>query len=126
MNLKLGALPSLIETVSLPPFAPGARQSRAAIKRCCTAWQRAHDAYMERTVDKSPMMRAAAILKAAPAYCRAMPPLAGYENIRDFIACTAHGLLVEAIDGDKANQLLYAARVALSSLNHEPKPAKSA
>jgi hypothetical protein len=67
-----------------------------------------------------------AAYKAGPAYCKAMPPLAGYENIRDFLACAAHGILIEAIPQQRANQLLYAAQVALASLHFEPKPQKSA
>jgi hypothetical protein len=55
-----------------------------------------------------------------------MPPLAGYESIRDFIACAAHGILIDAIPQKRANQLLYAAQVALASLRYQPKPQKSA
>ena len=55
-----------------------------------------------------------------------MPPLADYESIREFIACAAHGILINAIPQQRANQLLYAAQVALASLNYEPKQRKSA
>jgi hypothetical protein len=64
--------------------------------------------------------------QAGPAYCEAMPPLAGYESIRDFLACAAHGILIEAIPQKRANQLLYAAQIALASLHYEPKPRKTA
>ena len=66
-----------------------------------------------------------AVREAGPAYCRALPPLAGYESIRDFVACVAHGILINAIPEKRANQLLYAAQVALATLHHEPKPGKS-
>jgi hypothetical protein len=61
---------------------------------------------------------------ASEAYCNAMPMLVGYEGVRDFIACTAHGILIRAIPQDRAGQLLYAAQVALATLNHAPKPAR--
>jgi hypothetical protein len=54
----------------------------------------------------------AAEREAARAYRNAMPPLVGSRNIRDFIACTAHGMLIGAIDGDDGSRLLHAARVA--------------
>jgi hypothetical protein len=54
-----------------------------------------------------------------------MPQLSGRESIRDFIACTAHGILIGAIPPQQSGQLLYAAQVALGSLQREPKPQKS-
>jgi len=116
---------ALVEAIALPAIDPNPKQARTAVKRCCAAWQRAYDAYMEGK-DNSGMTRVCASHEAGPAYCKAMPPLSGYENIRDFIACAAHGILINAIPQKKANQLLYAAQVALSSLHYEPKPRKSA
>jgi hypothetical protein len=116
---------SLVEAIPLPALDPKPKQARAAIKRCCAAWQRAYDAYLGgKPGDNTDKIIAAH--RAGPAYCNAMPPLAGYESIRDFIACAAHGILIEAIPQNRANQLLYAAQVALSSLHYEPKPQKSA
>jgi hypothetical protein len=54
-----------------------------------------------------------------------MPPLAGHDNICDFIACAAHGILIEAIPMKRANQLLYAAQIALATLNRAPNPRKT-
>ena len=34
---------------------------------------------------------------AGEAYCNAMPMLVGYEGVRDFLACAAHGILIGAI-----------------------------
>jgi hypothetical protein len=116
---------ALVEATPLPALDSNLKQSKAAIRRCCAAWQRSYDAYLEGT-KRSSMDKIFAAHKADPAYCRAMPPLAGYENIRDFIACAAHGILIEAIPQKMGNQLLYAAQVALASLNYEPRPRKSA
>jgi hypothetical protein len=111
---------------AIPPPVPDLpKQSRAAIRHCCVAWQRSYDAYLENTKG-SGIDRAFAAHHAGPAYRKAMPPLAGHKNIRDFIACAAHGILIDAIPQKRANQLLYAAQVALSSLKREPKPRKSA
>jgi hypothetical protein len=59
---------------------------------------------------------------AAEAYCNAMPMLVGYEGVRDFIACAAHGILIGAISREKGGQLLYAAQVALAAVHMERKP----
>jgi hypothetical protein len=61
--------------------------------------------------------------EAGTAYRNAMPMLAGYEGIRDFIACAAHGILNDAIPLNKSTKLLYAAQVALNALHFEPKQA---
>ena len=48
----------------------------------------------------------------ADAYRKAMPPLCGAENIRNFIACVARAMLTEMMNGADATRLLYAAQVA--------------
>ena len=62
----------------------------------------------------------AARMKANQAYKSALPPLIGADNIRDFLACVANGMLIGAIDDDKAARLLYAARAAQSTLRNLP------
>ena len=116
---------SLVEAIPPPALDPNPKKGRIALKRCCAAWKRAYDAYMEGK-DGSSMTSIFAAHDAGPAFCKAMPLLVGYENIRDFIACAAHGILIKAIPEKRANQLLYAAQIALVSLNYEPKPRKSA
>lgn len=41
--------------------------------------------------------------RAGEAYRCAMPLLLGYDNIRDFIACTAHGMLIGAIEESRGS-----------------------
>jgi hypothetical protein len=108
-----------------PLLRPDPKQSRSAIRRCMNAWKRAYDAYLE---DKkgSGIDQMFAAHQAGPAYCEAMPPLDDLESIRSFIACVAHGILIEAIPQKRANQLLYASQVALVALQFEPKAPKSA
>ena len=50
------------------------------------------------------------------AFCKAMPQLSGQENIKDFIACVAYGILIKAIPGPEGARLLYAAQVANSAI----------
>ena len=52
---------------------------------------------------------------AFKAYREAMPPLSGAQNIRDFIACVAHGMLMDVFSSEEASKLLYAAQVAASA-----------
>ena len=53
-----------------------------------------------------------ALKRAADAYREAMPPLTGAENIRNFIACVGHGLLLHVITEKESTKLLYAAQTA--------------
>jgi hypothetical protein len=116
---------SLIEAIPLAALDPNPKQARAAIKRCCAAWQRAYDASLE-TTPRDDFDKINAAHEADSAFCKAMPPLAGCENIRAFIACAAHGILIDAIPKKSASQLLYAAQVALATLHYEPKARKHA
>jgi len=80
-----------------------------AVERCCEA--------MRRCVQTGIKTRSHSIYPAmdgSDSYCDAMPPLSGFDNIKDFIACTAHGILIGTIDRRKGTKLLYAAQVALS------------
>jgi hypothetical protein len=54
---------------------------------------------------------------AEKAFRRALPPLSGQQNITDFIACIAQGMLMEAISGTDGARLLYAAQVAHQAQN---------
>ena len=98
---------------------PAKSTSKAAIRRCHAAWKRAYDAYIQRKGDDF-LSRAMAKTGDAPdAYRAAMPALDSIENVRNFIACTAHGILIETIPQQCAGQLLYAAQVALSVLRSQ-------
>ena len=87
-----------------------------AIARCREAWESRYKA--ERSKGKGYVVAAH---YADASYCDAMPPLFDYESIRDFIACTAHGMLIETIPHSIGTQLLYAAQVALAILHQQPR-----
>lgn len=61
--------------------------------------------------------------QAEHAYRLAMPPLSGPENIRDFIACVAHGILLDVIKSSDGARLLYAAQIARGAIDR-PSPRK--
>jgi|HubBroStandDraft_1064217.scaffolds.fasta_scaffold581269_2 hypothetical protein len=101
------------------PPEPETASAKAAFRRCCAAWQRAFKAYMDEE-EGNPLNRTDIYLAsqtAAPAYCSALPMLAGEDGIRDFLACTAHGIAIDAISLDKGAHLLYAAQIAASLSN---------
>lgn len=58
-------------------------------------------------------------------YRAALPPLDGRENVRAFIACVAHGMLLNMFIDSGAKLLLYAAQVATSA-SRQPTRATSA
>jgi hypothetical protein len=63
--------------------------------------------------------------EAGRAFRQRMPPLSGHENIRDFIACVAQGILMDVISGSDGARLLYAAQVAHSAMTPAPHSRKS-
>lgn len=82
-----------------------------AVAQCIQAGNAAYKTELART-----SLDFKAAQAAAKAYRRAMPPLEGQQNISNFIACVAHGVLISAIDHRDSSKLLYAAQVALSLL----------
>lgn len=64
--------------------------------------------------------------EANEAFLAAMPPLSGYQNICDFIACVTQAYMWEVIRQKQAEHLFAAAKIALGALGLEPKLAGSA
>jgi|ERR1039458_1371234 hypothetical protein len=82
-----------------------------AIAKCSRAWKNIY----QKEIANGTYEGSAARL-AGQAYRRLMPPLSGQDNIRDFIACVAYGLLIGAIEEKCGAKLLYAAQVAHTTL----------
>ena len=78
-----------------------------AITRCCDAWCAAYQSAEARGLGKVSVW-----LRANEAYRNAMPPLNTPENIRDFVACLTHGMIINAISHPYSAQLLKAATLA--------------
>ena len=94
-------------------------QRNPAVQHCCAARELSlEESRTANTNDYTTKIR------ASEAYCGAMPDLSGYQDIRDFIACVAHGMLIGAIDAIEGPKLLYAAQVASGVLRHGPKEQK--
>ena len=94
--------------------------SNLAVVRCCEAYVLAYRA--AKKLDKSNYTTTE---EAQKAFRAAMPPLSGLENIRDFIACVAHGMLIKATEGPDRARLLYAAQVAHTTTRTQSPPPKS-
>jgi hypothetical protein len=110
------------QTLSVPPEA-GALcpvTENPAIARCRDAYVRAYQAAKNK--GKGNVF---AELDAEKAYRKALPPLSGHQNICDFIACIAHGMLIGTIDGADGARLLYAAQVAHTTIRSQPASPKS-
>jgi hypothetical protein len=97
-----------------------------ALDRCVKAWQRTfdlasidpdNDGFAPPDDDSSSFAREQASL----AFRDAMPPLAGYENIRDFIACTTYAMLKRIFAKDEYQQLFGAAKIAMALLRARAK-----
>ena len=98
-----------------------------ALERCVNAWHRNFKlASINPTDDNLHCMEdnddnVFAFEQGANAYRDAMPLLAGYENIRDFIACTTYGMLKKIFELDEGRELLGAAKIAMALLKAQPK-----
>jgi hypothetical protein len=89
-----------------------------AVERCNRAWQRVYNkelADIDEGESDYPARKA-----ANEAYQRAMPPLSGYQNICDFIACIGHALVIDAIRPSDAGRLIAIAKIAIGAVRHEP------
>jgi hypothetical protein len=64
--------------------------------------------------------------KAERVLVEANPILSTFESIQAYIACAAHGLLIGAIAPEECGNILYAAQVAIGTLNFSPKSRKLA
>jgi hypothetical protein len=121
-----------IEAAPLKPESPEVDPDRRdeiasvrAIDRCINAWHRTFDlASINPEDEELPLVDEDddfASEQAAMSFREAMPPLAGYENIRDFIACITYAMLNHIFDGDECQQLLGAAKIAMALLRSQPK-----
>lgn len=94
-------------------------RSWASIKPCMSAYRRAYKACIENGHQNETFETMDAKQEASEAYCESMPLLSTRENVADFIACAAHGILIDAIPEKKIIPILYAAQLALAALHPE-------
>lgn len=92
-----------------------------AVARCVRAWRITMKKQRAKLSKGESDYKAEQAAKCA--YLLAMPPLSGYENICDFIACVTNGSMLGAIRQDDAEHYFAAAKIALGALRLDPKPA---
>jgi hypothetical protein len=91
-----------------------------AVARCARAWMLFNcEVRLKGDSDASARSR------AAQAYRVSMPPLTGSRNVRDFIACATHGMLLGALDLNEGAKLLHAAHVAHAARHAKSKTKKA-
>ena len=92
-------------------FVYGSAIENVGVIHCCGA---AHRAYLAAVASGKPVESAES--EGVQAYRRAMPPLDSDENIRNFISCVAHAMLIRIFDLAEAPRLLYAAQCAVAAV----------
>ncbi len=100
-------------------------ESNPAVERCLREWRRVYDEAADEDAEEY-LTDDESKGKANEAYLRILPPLSGYRNISNFIACVAHAIATGLIRQKEAEPLLAAAKIAIGVLRFEPKPAGSA
>lgn len=93
------------------PTPPGQDLENPAVAACCRAWEETY----EEALESGDVSEYDATQRANQAFRDAMPPLTGAQNIRNFIACVAAGLLRSVFSGSEGPRLLYAAQIAVSA-----------
>ena len=116
----------MTEALEITPAPSEAQEPRSiyenpAIARCMSVWSRAW-----KIAEKAGRSDIYNSHESGIAYRHAMPLLTGEENIRDFIACVAQGMLIGAISGPDGARLLYAAQVAHTTFSTKGLTRKSA
>lgn len=101
-------------TIQAQADPPRDRTTRAckACHACEQAWRNAYDLATNKGLNASKALRMAAV-----AYKLTMPTMDTMPAIRAAIACIAQGIQLEVFDGRDGSQLLYAAQVAMTTLN---------
>lgn len=94
--------------VAPPDTSPALKNP--AVAHCCEVWESTRCQSL-----KAGSSVVIARVAGHKAYQKSLPPLIGLENIQNFIACVAHGMLVGAILSADGARLLYAAQIAKSA-----------
>jgi hypothetical protein len=115
----LTELVTALNAVQPPPIpeTAGPSAENLAVARCNQAYANALKAAREKGTDIFERRKI-----ARRAFREAMPALSGRQNISDFVACVAQGILIEVFDSSDSTRLLYAAQVANTTSNSLLKP----
>lgn len=110
-----------IETQTENPKLPIRAFDDPVIARCCDTGTRAYHTTLAKTKSEFEANHAAHM-----AYRSAIPPLTNAENIRHFVACVAHGMLIGTIAKTDGARFLYAAQVASGATRRASAQTRSA
>jgi len=103
-----------LHDVSAPAAPPDSSPAleNAAVAHCCQVWE---------STRRQALNQGNSNVQSCchKAFRIAMPPLTGDENIRNFIACVTHGMLMGAILSPGGARLQYAAQV-VGGAAHSP------
>jgi hypothetical protein len=91
-----------------------------AVARCCKAWNLSFKANLKAGTD--PVL---IYVRANEAYRFAMPPLSTPESLCDYVACVAHGVVLNIIPLVHAAAMMDAARVASGAFRIAANPART-
>ncbi|MGO9323902.1 MAG: hypothetical protein ACLP07_05025 [Terracidiphilus sp.] len=105
-------------TAAAEPQTSSDDSGKKAIDICMEAWTSAHDDLAEDEDSKEYECEKA----GNKAYLKAVPSLSGYKNICDFIACINYASMTGVVTHNEAAHYLANARIALSTIYHQPKP----
>jgi hypothetical protein len=111
-DTKIESLPRMIAKLS--KLTGDYPTINLAVELCCRMYQRAVQEAIETGSSRSSAHQIGCL-----SYRSCMPKLDGRDNIRDFVACVAHGMCASIIPGAEGTRLLYAAQVAYSA--HPPR-----
>lgn len=105
-------------TPSDPPALPA-----SAVDRCAQTWKRTYELASlvpQKTRNKEDEYDRFAERQAASAFRTAMPPLIGFQNIQEYVACVAYAQLHEIFTVPECQRLFETARFALSVPGNKP------
>ncbi len=94
-----------------------------AINKCMRAWNYAYRKTLPDLAEDQSDWQAEKAGNAA--YLQAAPPLIGHKNICNFIACINHASVTRIVSPKEAAHYMANARVALSTIYHQPKTSTS-
>ena len=116
-TIATGILPVVHASAFISPDPASPSTENPAVARCVNAYRHAFFVAQEQ---KQSTYEGHSYAQFA--FRDSLPPLAGEDNIRDFIACVGQGILIHAIESSEGTRLLYAAQVAYQACH---KPAKA-
>src|SRR5271156_5546610 len=88
--------------------------SNPAVSRCVELWKNTREESRANGKTEYDAGKDAVL-----AYCAALPPLSGPQNISDFIACVGYAMAIQIMQEERGAKLIYAARIAHSSAPKE-------